>query len=140
MTPENNLNNNEDQKQHSKRKQRHKDNDKNMKQYQMVLFSKVSHWPDLVSLSNLDQCLVCDRLLLTVILNSALNKIQSNPKNADKICLGDLYLLNIGLLAYDLGVCDTVPAPAMAINKALKNNDRIAAFFVKEKDTKFFPF
>lgn len=63
-----------------------------------------------------------------------------NSINAGKICLGDLYLLNIGLLAYDLGVCDSVPAPAMAINKALKNNDRIAAFFVKEKDTKFFPF
>ena len=110
MTPENHLNDNDDQKQHSKRKPRHKDNDKNMKQYQsckthylqtsvltnlsnlsnlsnliynlelrVVLFSKVSHWPDFVSLSNLDQCLVCDRLLLTVILNSALNKIQSNP-------------------------------------------------------------
>merc|ERR1712047_220432 len=60
--------------------------------------------------------------------------------NAGKLCLGDLYLLNIGLLAYDLGSCDSVPASAMAINKALKNNDRIAAFFEKEKNTKFFPF
>merc|ERR1711934_904596 len=60
--------------------------------------------------------------------------------NAGKVSLGDLYLLNIGLLAYDLGLCDSVPAAAMAINKALKNNDRIAAFFEKEKNTKFFPF
>merc|ERR1712047_166292 len=60
--------------------------------------------------------------------------------NAGKVCLGDLYLLNIGLLAYDLDLCDSVPASAMAINKALKNNDRIAAFFEKEKNTKFFPF
>ncbi|CAG5109709.1 Oidioi.mRNA.OKI2018_I69.chr2.g4213.t1.cds [Oikopleura dioica] len=59
---------------------------------------------------------------------------------AGKITLGDLYLLNIGLLSYDLGTCDSVPKSVMAIAETLRKNDRIAAFFEKEKETKFFPF